>query len=597
MRSLSSSSFLSQPVQNPVSTIVGNTPRSRIAIFQLLAFVLFLLNLPGGNLNSASAQTLTTLVSLNGINGSQPRAGLVQGRDGNFYGTTTDGGGSTACFGSGCGTIFRMTPTGILTTLVRFNSINGNGPEAELVEGSDGNFYGTTTYGGSSTVCGTDPMTGIPLGCGTVFRMTPSGTLTTLVNFDRTNNGSNPYAGLVQSKDGDFYGTTNAGGLFTCLNFGCGAVFRMTANGTLTTLVYFDSTNSGGYGPSAELAEGSDGNFYGTTGDGGTFADGTVFRMTPSGTLTTLVNFDRTKDGGSPIAALVEGRDGNFYSTTFSGGSSGAGTVYRMTPSGILTTLVNFNRTNGRYPYADLVTGSDGNFYGTTSQGGTPGDGTVYRMTPSGILATLVNFDRTHGAGPYGRLIQGSDGNFYSTTNGGGNSQLGTVFQLSGVITTPTISSFSPTSGPVGTMVILTGTSFIGTTAVQFNGTGATSFMVDSDTQLTATVPSGATTGAITVTTAGGTATSPGTFTVNSGLPFIAFFTPSSGPALTEVKIRGINFTGAIQVKFDTTTARFVVNSSTQITATVPRKATSGKISVTTPSGMTMSNGSFTVLP
>jgi uncharacterized repeat protein (TIGR03803 family) len=344
-----------------------------------------------GGFSPASSQTLNTLVNFNGTNGSQPQAGLVQGSDGNFYGTTFSGGPSN------------------------FDKTNGQNPYAGLVQGSDGNFYGTTAGGGSNSQ-------------GIVFKMTPSGTLTTLVNFNGTN-GQNPYAGLVQGSDSNFYGTTNGGGTGTSVvcPSGCGTVFRMTLSGALTTLVNFNDTN--GSSPLDRLVQGSDGNFYGTTNGGGSNSQGTVFKVTPSGTLTTLVNFNFT-NGSSP-SGLVQGSDGNFYGTTAGGGSNSQGTVFKVTPPGILTTLVNFNDTNGNFPHAELVQGSDGNFYGTSSQGGNSNTGTAFRMTPSGALTTLVNFNFTNGNFPYAELVQGSDGNFYGTTNGGGSLGSGTVFKLS----------------------------------------------------------------------------------------------------------------------------------------------------------------------
>jgi uncharacterized repeat protein (TIGR03803 family) len=395
---------------------------SRPAIFK--RDLLFLISISlfswlfGGVFLPSSAQTLTTLVNFSSANGSRPISELILGSDGNFYGTTFQGGNSNA------GTVFRLSPSGTLTTLLNFSGQNGANPAAKLVQGSDGNFYGTTQGGGSSSGS-----------YGTVFRMTPSGSLTTLVNFDNTN-GSAPVAPLVQGSDGNFYGTTIQGG-----SSNLGTVYRMTPSGALTTLVNFDSTN--GSLPEAGLVQGNDGNFYSTTFQGGSFNQGTVFRITPSGSLTTLISFF-FMTGTNPATELILGSDGNFYGTTQGGGSSsgGYGTVFRMTPSGSLTTLVNFDNANGGFPVAPLVQGSDGNFYGTTRSGGTSNAGTLFKTTPFGTLTTLVSFVAPNGSssintGPYAGLIQGSDGNFYGTTLDGGsnNSNMcpggcGTVFQL-----------------------------------------------------------------------------------------------------------------------------------------------------------------------
>jgi uncharacterized repeat protein (TIGR03803 family) len=195
---------------------------------------------------------LTTLVSVLGTNGQLPQAELVQGKDGCFYGVTTVGGSSYVG-----GTVFRMTTNGDLTTLVSFNGTNGSYP-CGLVQGSDGNFYGTTSEGGEH-------------GVGTGFKMAPDGILTTLASFNG-NNGENPSGTLIQGSDGDFYGTTSQGGQ------GYGSVFRMTTNGLVTTLASFDSNS--GWWPKSGVVEGSDGNLYGTTEDGSLYTFwGTIFRV------------------------------------------------------------------------------------------------------------------------------------------------------------------------------------------------------------------------------------------------------------------------------------------------------------------------------
>ncbi len=232
------------------------------------------------------------------------------------------------------------------------------------MQGSDGNFYGTAVVGGAN-------------GAGTVFKITPGGTLITLYSFG-VSDGQSPYGGLVQGSDGNFYGTTEFGGA----NNGNGTVFKITPRGTLTSLYSF--AGSDGANPHAGLVQGSDGNFYGTTEFGGTGQCanrcGTVFKITPSGTLTTLYDFAGS-DGFKPQAGLVQGSDGNFYGTTTGGGANnGKGTVFKITPSGTLTTLYSFAGSDGAFPQAGLVQGSDGNFYGTTAGGGANFAGTVFRL-------------------------------------------------------------------------------------------------------------------------------------------------------------------------------------------------------------------------
>jgi uncharacterized repeat protein (TIGR03803 family) len=260
----------------------------------------------------------------------------VQGSDGNFYGTT---GGGGKLYG---GTVFRISPSGIYTSLYSFVSFSndGVGPSAGLVQGSDGNFYGTTAAGGTSTNCNG--------GCGTVFRISPSGSETNLYSFvGYPSDGANPYAGLVQGSDGNFYGTTLAGGGTTNFNsytgvYGDGILFRISPSGTYTNLHSFVGSPSDGNNPRAGLVQGSDGNFYGTTiGGGPTNSDpffgvygfGTVFRISPSGTYTSLYSFvGSPSDGNNPDGGLVQGSDGNFYGTTQRGGTgNGWGTVFKLT--------------------------------------------------------------------------------------------------------------------------------------------------------------------------------------------------------------------------------------------------------------------------
>jgi uncharacterized repeat protein (TIGR03803 family)/autotransporter-associated beta strand protein len=349
----------------------------------------------------------TSLISFIGTNGQNPYAGLIQGSDGNFYGTTSGGGSSND------GTVFKITSSGSLTTLFSFVGTNGINPYANLIQGSDGNLYGTTSQGGSSND-------------GTVFKITTSGSLTTLCSFTGSN-GALPRAGLVQGSDGNFYGTTYAGG-----SSNDGTVFKITSSGSLTTLCSFTGTN--GSIPEASLIQGSDGNFYGTTFQGGSSNFGTVFKITSAGSLTTLFNFDNGLDGASPEGSLIQVSGGNFYGTTSGGGNGAGGTVYEITSSGSLTTVYAFTSGTGEGPTAGLVLGNDGNFYGTTFQTadfGSNNDGTVFKLTPSGTLTTLCNFTGTNGAYPEAAaLILGSDGNLYGPTFQGGSSNDGTVFKL-----------------------------------------------------------------------------------------------------------------------------------------------------------------------
>jgi uncharacterized repeat protein (TIGR03803 family) len=402
---------------------------------------------------ASPAQTLTTLHSFAGApsDGNTANAALVQGSNGNFYGTTVKGGNSASICQDGCGTVFEVTPAGTLTVLynfcVKYPCADGIAPYAALVQGTDGNFYGTAYSGGKFN------------SGGTVFKITPAGALTALYNFcSQTNcaDGRQPYAGLVLGTDGNFYGTTLEGGASDH-----GTVFKITPGGTLTTLYSFCSQTNcvDGIGPYAGLVQATDGNFYGTTYEGGAVDYGTVFKITPAGTLTTLYSFcslANCVDGYIPYGTLVQGSDGNFYGTTTQGAGTygNGGTVFKITPAGALTTLYSFcsqqNCTDGDDPIAGLVQASDGNFYGTTQQaGGTncannPNHcGTVFKITPAGELTTLYRFDYSDGKWPIAGLVQASDGNFYGTTYTGGANGLGTVYKLSGA-TSPSPLQFVP---------------------------------------------------------------------------------------------------------------------------------------------------------
>ena len=363
---------------------------------------------------------LTSLYSFaEGNDGGYPSAGLVQGSDGDFYGTTSGGGTN-----GGYGTVFKISTNGVLTSLYSFTGGNdGRTPQAGLVQSSDGYFYGTTQYGGTTNY-NTDTGT---YGYGTVFQISTNGALTSLYSFPRSNDGANPQAGLVQGSDGYFYGTAVNGGTNDA-----GTVFKISSNGALTSLYSFTGGNDGA-APEAGLVQGGDGSFYGTTSGGGTHTNGTVFKISPNGVLTSLYSFTGTNDGAHPSAGLVQGSDGNFYGMTSSGGAYNSGTVFKISPNGALTRLYSFTGSDdGAYPQAGLVQGSDGNFYGTTVEGGTDGWGNVFQISINGALTfRLTNLHSftggSDGASPQARLVQGSDGYFYGTTYGG----YGTVFKIS----------------------------------------------------------------------------------------------------------------------------------------------------------------------
>ena len=380
------------------------------------------------------AGDFTTLAEFNyfgeNSNGAFPDAALTAGSDGNLYGTTRSGGANHI------GTIFKVTPSGTLTTLVNFTgegvTNRGSYPEGSLIE-SGGSFYGTTRHGGANSV-------------GTIFKVTMDGALTTLVEFtgkDGANKGSEPTAGLTVGNDGAFYGATSGDG---ANQDRLGTIFKMTAGGDLTTLVEFtpESASTRGAGLYAGLTLGTDGAFYGTNAYGGPSDQGTIFKVTADGTLTTLVNISiggAMELGGRPWAGLALGGDHNFYGTTRFGGAYGVGTVFKITPRGEFTKLADFTGTSGlskgAYPAGRLLPGPDGNMYGTTTLGGAGNFGTIFKMNAAGELTTLVEFTGIGGAvlggWPEAGLTLGSDGNFYGTTRWGaasGTIDRGTIFKM-----------------------------------------------------------------------------------------------------------------------------------------------------------------------
>ena len=375
---------------------------------------------------TCSAQTFSSLLSFSGTNGGHPDAPLIQATDGDFYGVTQNGGNTNQiCTNGGCGTVFKITSTGVLTTLHQFcaqnNCPDGANPYGPLVQGADGNFYGTTIYGGTNNN-------------GTVFKITSTGTLTTLHSFSLITDGAYPWAGLLQANDGNFYGTTTAGGIGIM-----GTLFRITPGGALTPLYNFCSKSgcSDGANPYATLVQGTDGNLYGTTARGGNSSfNGTLFKATKNGSLTTLYTFcslSNCSDGMQPFGPLVQATDGNFYGTTTSGQGQNSGTVFKITSAGALTTLYTFcalsKCADGVNPYGGVIQAIDGNFYGTTYIGGT-GQGTIFQTTPAGTLTTLHTFDIQDGEAPWAGLLEASDGSFYGTTEAGGDHGKGTVFKL-----------------------------------------------------------------------------------------------------------------------------------------------------------------------
>lgn len=440
---------------------------------------------------AASAQTFTTLEYFSGNDGSDPKGAMAQGIDGILYGTTYSGGAYSD------GTLYRVMQPGSFNVFYYFcpipGCLDGSGPVGALDLGTDGNLYGTTSKGGAAAR-------------GNIFKFTPEGTLTDLYDFctqPDCPDGSNPVGGLVQDLDGNFYGVSNPMSLY-----------RVSPSGRFTLLFSCDLQRLCPENPSP-LTLGIDGNFYGTAegSESGTNS-GSVFRLRRNGTFTILYDFCVQKgscpDGANPEAALVQGGDGNFYGTTALGGASNLGTIFRITPKGQFTTFYSFSGGDGSHPVAGLIQATDGNFYGTTEAGGTLNMGTIFMITPGGMLTTLYSFCKLQfcddGAVPTTGLLQRTDGNFYGTTSKGySGNKLGTLFMLDTGLS-PFV-AFVRGGARVGARFGILGQGLTGTTNVSVNGVSA-SFTIRSDTAIESTVPVGATTGFVTVTTPNGTLTS-----------------------------------------------------------------------------------------
>ena len=436
------------------------------------------------------AQTPNVLYNFGSHNGdpTDPALGYwAQGLDGNLYSTAPTGGAN----GDGAAFSFSVS-TGLVTVLHNFAGTDGAAPYSGLTLGTDGNFYGTTSAGGE-------------YGAGTIFQITAGGSFTTLHHFTNGLDGGTPIAPPVEGTDGNFYGTTSTGGGAA----GCGTVYSITTSGTPTPLHQF--SGSDGCDPVAPLVLGNDGYFYGTTYGGGTSQAGTVFHISPAGVFKTLQNFDNAN--GYEPNGLIQGIDGNFYGTTTVGGASGSGEVFMITTAGAPTVLYNFTGgSDGLEPYTGLVQATNQLLYGVTIYGGTE-DGNIFSVSPTSPypFASLYSFVQgTTGEMPEAPLFQRTDGLLYGDTFRGGSNGEGTIFSLN--LRLPPFVRLLPASGNVGATIGILGQGFSGATFVKFNGTKA-GFSVSTDSYMTATVPSGATTGTVTVITKSGT--------LLSNIPFV----------------------------------------------------------------------------
>ena len=555
--------------------------RARNATAVVSTFLTLLFVLAEGAV-PAQAQTPTLLHTfMQTTDACAPRGNIVQGRDGNMYG----GGG--ACGANGSGAIYKISPAGAETVFFSFPQQWLYCGGAGLTLGSDGNFYGACEAGNPAT------------GLGSIFRLTPAGVFTDLHDFTGTNGDSLPIYPPIQAGDGNFYGVTGNEVQV------CGNIYRLTPAGAYTSLHAFSGSDC----HSSNLFQASDGNLYGTLANCNVVQGaGCVYKISTAGVFKEIHDFAFTT-GQAPCTGLIQGKDGKLYGATNQGALNGAGNIYKITTAGVATDFHDFTNAtdascvNNVGPPVNLLQVADGAFYGVNPAYGPNGTGSVYKLTSSGVFtAFLFPNPPVDGDLPSSTLIQNTNGLLYGTTPSGGgggggcpNTCQGTFFSVA--TGDAAFVSLEPTqkTGNVGAKVGLFGQGFTSASVVKFGGVAAQSVTLSGTTYLTAVVPAGAHTGAVTVTTGATTLTSPQTYKVK---PKITSFTPSSGPAGTLVTINGTGLIQTSAVKFGTVKATtFTVKSDSQVTANVPAgvPASAVTISITTPGGAANSPTKFTV--
>jgi uncharacterized repeat protein (TIGR03803 family) len=443
------------------------------------------------------------------------------------------------------------------TDFANFDGTNGSGSDASLIQATDGNFYGAS---GADTF-------------GTIFRVTPSGEISAIYKFcsqPDCADGDDPIWGPVLGSDGNLYGVAESGGSTAGSKSGSGTFYKMTLDGQITILHTFCPATPcpDGQYPNG-IALGSNGNFYGTTYAGGKSNKGVIFSINTTGQINLLYSFcslANCADGAGPITPPIQAGNGNIYGVTNEGG----GVLYELTPSGTYTVLHAFCSVRGckdGFQASTPVQGANGNIYGTTVEGGSLGHGTMYEITSSNQYVVLDNFDYLRGS-PFAGLALANDGNLYGTTIGPGTGENnGTIFEITPegrytqlyTFTECSSSGYDPFASVFqGTDGLLYGTTLYGGMAGLCNGYGAI-------------------------------------FTLSNGLSPLVETVPVAGPVGQGVLILGNHLIGSTSVTFNGVAAEFTVESGTYIKATVPKGATTGTVSVVTPSGILDSNPQFVV--
>jgi uncharacterized repeat protein (TIGR03803 family) len=527
----------------------------------------------------AQAQTPTTLHSF--LNGStdacEPEDNIVQGRDGNMYGV------GVSCGTFGAGAVYKISPAGTESVVFNFPS-TWSSCFSGLTVGSDGNFYGT---------CFTTPT-----GNGSVFQLTPAGVFTDKYDFTGVNGDTEPVYAPVQATDGNFYGVT---GYYP---FSCGNVYKLTSAGVYTNLHTFSGSDCG---PASSVFQASDGNLYGTLYSCAlTSSQGCVYKISTAGVFKEIYGF-ATSAGYAPCTGVIQAKNGNLYGATNNGAANNFGSIYKLTTAGVYTDLHDFNNTtdatcgaNVGRTQVNLLQVTDGSFYGVNGKNGPSGAGSIYKLTSANVFTAFLFPNPTvDGDLPDSTLLQNTNGLVYGTTPSGGptscNPCQGVFFSVA--TGDAAFVNLEPTqkAGFVGTRIGMFGQGFSSSSVVKFGGVASIMVTRSGSTYLTAVVPVGAHTGAVTVTTGSTTLTTPQAFKVK---PKIISFSPPSGSVGTLVTINGTGLIQATSVKFGTVLATtFTVVSDSEVTADVPSGLSPGAvtISITTPGGTANSPTKFTV--
>ena len=376
---------------------------------------------PAGSVSTAASATPNVLHSFQGgiSDGSYPSGSLIQGSDGFFYGTSSSGGSNNS------GTVFKVSTAGVVTVIYSFSGNNYS--NSGVIQGSDGYLYGTNYAGGANS-------------SGSVFKLSTTGTFTTLYSFTYgSSEGAYPYGNLIQASDGYLYGTTGSGG---ANNYG--TVYKISTTGTFTNLYSFAGGISDGCNPYQGLKQGSDGYLYGLTSSCGAYSQGVIFKISTAGVESILHAFAGGLDGSSGYyqggSTLVIAADGNLYGVNASGGLYGSGTVYKITTSGTFSTLYSFGNSGIGNPLT-IIQGVDGNLYGSTSTGSYYSNGnanyyynstvgTIFKISTTGTYTSLYSFQYGLNGTSASGMIQASDGRFYGLAQGGGMYGIGTMFQF-----------------------------------------------------------------------------------------------------------------------------------------------------------------------